>query len=164
MRTRFAAAAVAAAFAVAGFAGTAHADGDTTLGPFGYNDLKLGQSEQAAVETGLLVDGEGDQVCRRYYFTPSEGSSPRASGVWISGLRGVTLIGGTSRMRTAEGITEGASLQSLQQHYPQLVQDPGSDWIYFTPAPGNPSAKYRFVVYDGVVDSFVLELNDRAGC
>jgi hypothetical protein len=164
MKTRFAGAVLAAAITVTALAGSAQAGDWPTLGPDGYKGVKLGASEQQAVATGLLVDGEGDQTCRRYYFAPSEGTMPRASGVWISGTRGVTVIGGTSRMLTAQGIGRGASLRALKQRYPVLTQDAQFDWIYSAPVPGNENAKYRFVVLNDVVDDFAIESNDRAGC
>ncbi|MFB9904916.1 hypothetical protein [Allokutzneria oryzae] len=144
--------------------GVAQASERNILGPTGYKGIELGASEAQAVATGLLVDGEGGEFCRRYYFAPTEGTMPRASGVFISGSRGVTLIGGTSRMRTNEGVGRGSKLADAKRVYPDLTRDPEADWLYTSPVPGNKDAKYKFVVLNDIVDDFSLESNDRGGC
>ncbi|WP_216206509.1 hypothetical protein [Amycolatopsis aidingensis] len=147
-------------------AGAAATTGDghaRVLGPDGYKSLKLGMSEQDAVATGLLTDGEDHGECSFYYFVPSEGTMPRSSGIFISETDGVYVIGGTSKMRTPEHIRRGHSFQRLLAAYPYLKQDDMFDFLYTTPVPGNPEAAYRFVVFDGVVDDFGLELPGK-GC
>ncbi|MCP2163732.1 hypothetical protein [Goodfellowiella coeruleoviolacea] len=129
------------------------------LGPDGYRALTLGMPEAAAVATGLLTGKENyGGSCNYYYFVPSVGSMPRASGVLISPSKGVTAIGATSKMRTPEGIRrDHSSLSDLRAAYPELTRDSVLDFVYRTPVPGNPAASYRFVIVDGLVSDFGLD-------
>ncbi|MFD9894367.1 hypothetical protein ACFWY9_33895 [Amycolatopsis sp. NPDC059027] len=156
---------VAAVVGAGLMAGPAQAAGQTQariLDSFGYGQLKLGMSEADAVATGLLTAGEPGK-CAAYYFVPSEGSMPRSSGVFISKTDGVTVIGGTSKMRTPQEIWRGSTLDDLREAYPDLTQDSQMDWIYRASAPGNPAANYSFVVNFNQVQDFALEATGK-GC
>ena len=155
--------AVVAALALAG--GTAGAAEAPVLGPDGYKDLELGQSEQEAVDTGLLVDREQPGDCIFYRLRPEEGKPNPGGGVFIDPHLGVVMIGGTDKIRTPEGVGFGTPLQEVRESYPDLQQQPGSDFVYETDVPEHPELQYTFAVDEGeLVSDFGLEAPSMGAC
>lgn len=162
-------------------AGQAHAQGpedatsqdERTLGPNGYQTLKLGMSKKEAVATGLITDPEKVGDCTWYYLKPSEGAPNPGNGVVISPTRGVVNILGTDKMHTPEGITmgsvdddEGSTADEIENSYLKYTVDKtGPVTTYTAPAPGNKEAHYLFALGDGdKVKDMALATDDDGGC
>ncbi len=163
-RVRTAVVAFAAAIALGGGA-TSPASAGAVLGPDGYKGLELGQSEQQAVETGLLVNRQQPQECVFYHLRPEEGVPNPGGGVFIDPQLGVVMIGGTDQIRTPEGIAFGAALDEVRTAYPDLTQDPETDFVYTAAVPGHPDLQYRFAVDENDhVSDFGLNAPDMGSC
>lgn len=155
--------AAAAALALTG--GTAGAAEAPVLGPDGYKGLELGQSEQEAVDTGLLVDRQQPQDCIFYRLRPEEGKPNPGGGVFVDPNLGVVMIGGTDLIETPEGVGFGTALDEVRESYPGLQQQPGSDFVYETDVPGHPELQYTFAVDEGeLVSDFGIEAPSKGAC
>lgn len=153
--------------AAAAAAGSPSAPSDSSgnvLGPDGYKGLRLGQSQQEAEQTGLLVDKQHSPGCDFYYLAPSEGKPNPGSGVFIEPTKGVVVIGGTDKIKTPEGVTIGTTLNQVKAAYPDLEQV--GDYLYETPVPGGSSGeRYRIAVNEEQqVSDFALQAADRGTC
>lgn len=137
------------------------------LGPDGLGSVKLGQSYDDALQTGVmspLPDINGPGVCKRARFKEA-GDDARAGVVWFHELR-VISIGGYAGISTPEGVRIGTSLEDLKKAYPAWRDMDGrpndekgrSDVL----VPGNAQAAYRITISNGVVDSVTLESVERA--
>ncbi|KOG66330.1 hypothetical protein [Streptomyces varsoviensis] len=145
-------------------AASAEAPSGGVLGTNGYKSLHLGQSEQAAERTGLLVDKKGGGGCAVYRLRPAEGKPNPGGGVFIESRKGVAMITGTDRIHTPEGVTMGTALDRVKAAYPRLKKI--DDWIYETPAPGGKHGERYRVAFDerNTVSDFALEAADRGRC
>lgn len=144
-----------------------------TLGPDGYKTLELGMSEQEAVDTGLLADGEEIGACTWYYLDPAEGEQNPGAGVVISPTHGVVSIPGTQSNQTPEGITmgsvsndEGSTTEQIEEGYDRYTVDKtGPVPLYTAPAPGNSEAHYRYAIGDDDrVKDMALAADDDGEC
>jgi hypothetical protein len=157
--------ALAAALTVGGTGLASAAEEPVPIGPDCYKTLCLGQSEQDALATGLVVDetpGEPPQGCNVLDFRPEEGQGHPGNGVFVHPTRGVVEIQGTDRMRTPEGAGFGQTLDQVRAIYPDLYTVPPTDFTYGADVPGRPGVRYIFAFKDdGYLADFGLE--DVAG-
>lgn len=152
--------------AAAAPADTPEPTGLAQLGPTGYKSLRLGQQQEQAEATGLLVDKQTfASACTMYYLRPEEGQQNVGSGVWIDDQRGVVMISTTDRSRTPENIGLGSTLKQARAAYPKLRQNPETDFVYTTPTPGNAHATYALAVdkVDRLAD-LTLSAEDMGSC
>ncbi|SFS52786.1 hypothetical protein [Saccharopolyspora flava] len=157
--------ALAAALTVGG-TGLAHAQQEPVpLGPDCYKGLCLGQTEQEALATGLVVDetpGAPAEGCNILDFRPEEGQGHPGNGIFVHPEHGVVEIQGTDNMTTTEGVGFGQTLDQVRATYPDLYNVPPLDFTYAHDIPGNPGVRYIFAFKDdGYLSDFGLE--DAAG-
>jgi hypothetical protein len=109
----------------------------SSFGRDGYRQLKLGMTEQQALDTGMLDESSRQEFggCRSYIFNDGLTGS---DSVTISSGMGVVSIDRVTSGTTPEGVGMGSTHAQLQAAYPELTQD------LVTPVPGNPNATYRF--------------------
>ncbi|GGV35538.1 hypothetical protein GCM10010182_69400 [Actinomadura cremea] len=150
----------APATASTGAPGSAAPSGPTYLGPDGYGALKLGMTRAEAEATGVItVTGEppGGPTCGSFELKEFPSGANAAGGNFSAGL-GIASIFAAEGMRTPEGIEIGSSEADLAKAYPDLQQGPN---LSFVTVPGNPKAVYSFLVVDGRVEAFGLDLANQ---
>ncbi|MEB3365916.1 hypothetical protein [Saccharopolyspora mangrovi] len=160
MRRALGIAGVLAAAVTVGGGGIASAEPEPVpLGPDCYEALCLGQSEQDALTTGLVVDetpGEPAR-CNVLDFRPEEGQGHPGNGVFVHPEQGVVQIQGTDNMRTPEGAGFGQTLDQVKTIYPDLYQYPPMDFTYAHDIPDRPGQRYVFAFKeDGHLADFGL--------
>lgn len=146
---------------------------ESTLGPDGYKSLQLGMSEEEAVDTGLLTDGEKVGACTWFYLDPSEGAQNPGAGVVVSPTHGVVSIPGTESTQTPEDITmgsvgteTGSTTEQIEDSYDRYTVDKtGLLPLYTAPTPGNSEAHYLFAIGDDDrVKDMALTADDDGEC
>lgn len=157
--------ALAAAIALTSGSAASVASDEPILGPEGYKTLELGQSEQEAEATGLLVDRQQPEECILYRLRPEEGKPNPGGGVFVDPQLGVVMIGGTDKIHTPEGIGFGDPLDQVRANYPDLEPVPENDFVYTAGVPGHDGLEYRFAVDEAdLVSDFSLEGPDGGSC
>ncbi|GAA4885285.1 hypothetical protein [Saccharopolyspora cebuensis] len=165
VRRTFGAVGAFAAVVALGGTATAGAVGGAELGPEGYRTLQLGQSEQQAVATGLLVDRQQPGDCVFYRLRSEEGQANPGSGVFIDPRLGVVMIGGTDRIRTPGGIGYGSTLAEVRATYPDLEPEGPTGFVHEADVPGHHANEYRFAFGpDDRVTDFGLEGPELGVC
>lgn len=144
-----------------------------TLGPDGYKSLRLGMTEEEALDTDLISDRQLIGDCTWFDIKRSEGEQNPGSGVVVSPTHGVVSIPGTQSMTTPEGITmgsvkndKGSTTDQIENAYDRYTVDKtGPVPIYTAPAPGNSEAHYIFALgEDDRAKDMGLTADDDGGC
>lgn len=152
---------LAAGLSIGGTALASAGEAPVPIGPDCYKTLCLGQSEQDALATGLVVDetpGAPAEGCNILDFRPEEGQGHPGNGVFVHPTRGVVEIQGTDAMRTPEGAGFGQTLDQVKAIYPDLHQYPPMDFTYAHDIPDRPGQRYIFAFKeDGHLADFGLE-------
>lgn len=127
------------------------------LGPAGYQKARLGMTFAQAKAAGLVrPDATLDEGCG-FHDLMVQGRP--AGKIWISPDRGVESIAPDQAVRTAEGLTVGATLARTKAIYPALDMSQVRDLHRArVPVPGNAGAVYRVAFVEGVVKTIGLQL------
>lgn len=125
------------------------------LGPNGFLELRLGMTQEEALETGRISIGETANDCTGFYLAMyGDGSRLGAHGYFSTG-QGLSLIHGQDEMHTPEGIALGSPVAQLHRAYPSLS---GAEGLMTVTA--SDHANYFFVSRDESVSRFGLALAD----
>jgi hypothetical protein len=123
------------------------------LGPEGFLELRLGMSQNEALETGRITVGKSVDGCTGFYLAMyGDGSGLGAHGYFTNG-RGLSVIHGQDEMHTPQGIRLGSRGPALEGSYAHLV---GSE--SFLTAPASDRSSYFFIMENGTVVYFGLAL------
>lgn len=147
------------------------------LGPAGHGGLKLGQSLEQAVRTGLLTVSAATQIglCGAPGGTGQDGRIVGAKAgtgirhtdgaIFFSAQHGLVAIYAFPGVTTPEGIGIGTPFDQMVRAYPDWnpVPFPGTahDGRGGVKVPGNPNAHYRMVVQRDVVVQLSLGSNNQ---
>ncbi|MFC4121941.1 hypothetical protein [Nonomuraea zeae] len=117
--------------------------GTTTLGPYGYGDVRLGMSLKQARATGKIVPRWGARTgsCSAWALK-SRPTRKGTAGLYISRKRGVAVIFAPKGVKTPEGIGVGSTMKQVKRAYPRLRFSAGG--IPNVSVPGNRKAYYAF--------------------
>jgi hypothetical protein len=130
------------------------------FGPTAVGGLRLGMTRDDAVATGLIqpnltpVDAAG---CQGYDWS-GHANAPAQYSVLFSPKYGLVQIGGRTDAVTPEGVYAGSSEAEVRALYPAQAQPHDGSLGWVTPVPGNPNARYWFVIADHMVADMRLEL------
>lgn len=140
------------------------------LGPAGYGELRLGQSEAEAMATGVITKVVGDaaegQGCWRQAHlpgSPSTGPDELPGLALFSDKLGLAAIYAYPGVETPEGVTVGTTVDEVRRIYPswKIVSDEGTqDGRGYADVPGG-QAVYRIVTEDGKVSQLALQLKNQ---
>lgn len=138
------------------------------LGPTSLGPIKLRQSLDDALRTGLIsVEASADPSgCERALFKAS-GAGENGGRVWADKL-GVASIVAYPGISTPEGVHIGTSFQDMKKAYPTWKDVTGQTDAEaqkaargLVPVPGNAEAVYRIAISDGVVSSVSLQSTNQ---
>ncbi|MEU7874425.1 hypothetical protein [Dactylosporangium sp. NPDC049140] len=137
---------------------------DLVLGPDGIGRLRLGMSEQAALDTGesRVKPGWQKQNDSKCFSETTAGKV----NVMFSNHHGLAVLSGPERTRTPEGIRAGATVADIAAAYPTIMHpDLGTAAAQVelignvnVPVPGNPAAIYVFFFRLGSADPATARL------
>lgn len=131
------------------------------FGPSGFDGLTLGMTAEQAEATGVITPNAAPVLasgCKGYNYT----GMPRPAyeySVIISDKYGVVRIAALGNGVTPEGIFLGVTEEKVRSTYPAATGTPGAEWD--AGVPGNPQARYRFLVDSGKVWQMRLELAEQ---
>jgi hypothetical protein len=127
------------------------------FGPSGFDGVSLGMTQADAEATGVITQNrvpDGAPGCTGYDWTGFS-RPPSDYVVIISATAGVARITSLTNAVTPEGIYRGVGLNKLRAAYPDGT---GDDYEWVAPVPGNPQARYDFVLEDGRVSFMRLDV------
>lgn len=123
------------------------------LGHHGFLELRLGMSQEEALQTGRITIGERVGRCTGFYLAMyGDGSGLGGHGYFTKG-RGLSVIHGQDEMHTVEGIKLGSPTATLQDSYAHLVGSRS-----FTTAPVSDRSSYFFISQRGAIAYLGLSL------
>jgi hypothetical protein len=157
--SKIAAVALAAGVALAGFASPALAS-SSTLGPFGYEGVKLGMSAKTAKATGKIVlKMKASAGSCSGWDLKSHPTGRDAIGLYISQKQGVAMIFASKGVKTPQGIGIGSTKAQLKHAYPKLKT--AASGFPTVSVPGNSKAYYYFLLSHGKIYEMGLALNKQ---
>lgn len=137
------------------------------LGPDGLGPVKLGQSFDEALRTGLVSGNPGSSTeCQLRGRFKASGTVDNAVdfGAVFAGKLGVTTIAAYPGISTPQGVRIGTSFEDMKKAYPSWKDVTGQSDAQarkagrgLVPVPGNADAVYRIATSDGKVASVTLQ-------
>lgn len=135
------------------------------LGPYGFGKLRLGQTRLEALATGEIGGVDGSGGCGPVALKAAPAEEAKSSGVTFSDKLGLVAIHAFAGVRTAEGLTEGATYEELMRTYglwkSATGDGGGREGHGLVDVPNNAMAHYRIEVYQGKVRSITLQLKNQ---
>jgi hypothetical protein len=137
---------------------------DLVLGPDGIGRLRLGMSEQEALDTGESGVRPGWQ--RQHDSKCFSQTTAGRVNVMFSSHHGLAVLSGPERTRTPEGIRVGATVADVAAAYPTIMhpdlgtaaEQVGLIGHVNVPVPGHPAAIYVFFFSLGSADPATARL------
>ncbi|MGN9838855.1 hypothetical protein ACTMTI_12105 [Nonomuraea sp. H19] len=132
----------------------------TTLGPYGYGQVRLGMSAKQAKATGKIVlKMAGQQGSCAGWDLKAHPTGKDSVGLYISKKHGVAGIFAPKGVKTPEGIGIGSTLKQLKKAYPKLKT--AASGFPYSSVPGNSKADYYFLASKGKIYQVALALKTQ---